>query len=101
MIGQVLVHEKKGLRPGNVLAIRFYREVNGMDDTTVAALDVITAFAVPSLNDFFAKVVNLFGFGCRRSRLVWLVTQPTLDQQPCLSPFRPSTLLILRTRVFP
>ena len=50
-----------------------------MDTRTVAALDVITAFAVPSLNNFLAKVVDFFGFGCRLSCLVWLVTQPTLD----------------------
>ena len=49
---------------------------------TVAALDVITAFAVPSLNNFTAEVVDFSGFGCRSSRLVRLVTQPTSEQQP-------------------
>jgi hypothetical protein len=56
-------------------------EVNGMDGITVAAPDVITAFAVPSLNNFLWKVVDLSGFGCRSSRLVRLVTQPTSEQQ--------------------
>jgi hypothetical protein len=54
-----------------------------METRTVAALDVITVFAVPNLNNFLAKVVDFFGFGCRRSCLVWLVTQPTLDQLLC------------------
>ena len=64
-----------------------------MDTRTVAALDVITVFAVPNLNNFLAKVVDLFGFGCRRSRLFRLVTQPILDRQLGweAGPFRPST----------
>jgi hypothetical protein len=47
--------KEKGLRAGHVLAIRFCEEVNGMDGITVAALDVITAFAVPNLNNFLWK----------------------------------------------
>ncbi len=51
-----------------------------MDAYTVAALDVITVFAVPNLNTFLAKVVDFFGFGCRWSHPLRLVTQPTSDQ---------------------
>jgi hypothetical protein len=49
-----------------------------MDACTAAALDVITAFAVPSL-DSFRKSLSIF-LGLVASELpLWLVTQSTSD----------------------
>lgn len=71
-----------------------------MDTRTVAALDVITVFAVPNLNNFLAKVVDFFR--------VWLPSElPRLAGHSAYfgpatlleaGPFQPSTATIIRIR---
>jgi hypothetical protein len=46
---------------------------------TVAALDVIAAFAVPNPG-CSSRAVGFFGFGGSKSHLFERVTQPTLDR---------------------
>jgi hypothetical protein len=48
-----------------------------MDAWPSAALDVITAFAVPSLNTILWGVVDFFGLGCLPGCPDRLVTQST------------------------
>jgi hypothetical protein len=50
-----------------------------LGDMAAAALDVITAFAVPSLNTSSQGVVEFFGFGCLPGCPGRLVTQSTSE----------------------
>jgi len=63
-----------------------------MDACTVAALDVITAFAVPNPNCSSQKQSVFSGLAAPSSCPEKQITQPTSDWQILLSqPFQPST----------
>jgi len=71
-----------------------------MEACTIAALDVITAFAVPNPNCSFAESVGFFRSGRSPSYPIKRITQLTSDWQILLSqPFQPSTGVKLNSSV--
>jgi len=70
----------KGCNIGYALAANSYERANSVDACTVAALDAITAFAVPNPS-YSSRAVGFFGFGGSTSYLVKRITQPTSDGQ--------------------
>jgi len=82
----------KGCNIGYALAANSYERANSVDACTVAALDAITAFAVPNPS-YSSRAVGFFGFGGSTSYLVKRITQPTSGGQCYLDqPFQPSTI---------
>ncbi len=83
---------RKGCDIGYAPAISSCEEANSVDTCTVAALDAITAFAVPNPQLLLAEPVGFFGSGCPSGRPVQQITQPTSGRQVLFrQSFQPST----------
>ncbi len=69
----------KGCDIGYAPAICSCEGANSVDARTVAALDAITAFAVPNPSSSSQKSAGFFGSGYSSGRPVEQITQPTSD----------------------
>ena len=69
----------KGCDIGYALAVYSRERAYSVDARTVAALEAITAFAVPNPNGSLAGVVGFFGSGCPSGCPVKQITQPSSD----------------------
>ncbi len=69
----------KGCDIGYALAVGSCERANSVETCTIAALDVITAFAVPNPDRFLAGAVGFFGSRCSSGCPVEQITQSTLD----------------------
>src|ERR1700757_1251161 len=67
---------RKGCDIGYAPAVCSCEEANSVDTCTVAALDAITAFAVPNPNCSSQSQSVFFGFGCSSGHPVEQITQP-------------------------
>jgi hypothetical protein len=82
----------KGCDIGYAPAICSCEGADSVDACTVAALDAITAFAVPNPNCSSQESVGFFGSGCSSGCPVEQITQPTSDWQDLFrQSFQPST----------
>jgi hypothetical protein len=82
----------KGCDIGYAPAFSSCEEANSMDTCTVAALDVITAFAVPNPNCSSQDQSVFSGLVALQVALTEQITQPTSDWQVLIGQsFQPST----------
>ena len=82
----------KGCDFGYAPAICSCERANNVDTCTVAALDAITAFAVPNPSSSSQEAAGFFRSGCSSGRPAEQITQPTSDWQVLFrQPFQPST----------
>jgi hypothetical protein len=83
---------RKGCDIGYAPAISSCEGANSVDACTIAALDAITAFAVPKPQLLLAETVGFFGSGCPSGHPDEQIAQPTSDWQGLFrQSFQPST----------
>jgi len=82
----------KGCDIGYVPAVCSCEEADSVDACTVAALDAITAFAVPNPGPSSQESAGFFGSGCSSGYPDDQITQPTSEWQGLFrQSFQPST----------
>jgi len=77
---------RKGCDIGYVPAICSCERAYSVDTCTVAALDAITAFAVPNPGSSSRESAGFFRSGCSSGRPAERITQPTSEWQGFISP---------------